>query len=148
MLNRPHPWTVDGVVAKSWSMNNVEKHEAVREHLVRHPEQADRQIAGLLGVSPTFVGKVRRYLEEKGRLTKVETRQGQDGRKRKRRRSRKEIEREELRSKLYWIELNLTRQTKRHEYEKLEGYPDPAPYPHELEAELNRILKELDALGE
>jgi hypothetical protein len=147
-------------------MNNVEKHEAVREHLTQHPEQSDRQIAGLVGVSPTFVGKVRRYLEEKGKLTKVETRKGQDGRRRGRRRRRilKEVHQARLRAELERVEAEYKEKIQQwHEQVKRWGEqmnrtkPEDRPplkemrkelrknrFPAELEAERDQLLKELE----
>jgi hypothetical protein len=131
-------------------MNNIEKHEAVREYLATHPDQSDRQIAGHLGVSPTFVGKVRRFLEAKGKLTNVETRQGQDGRWRRHRRTRNAIERDELQSRLDVIERELAERTKRYEHDRIKRHEYHvsgfSPYPHDLEAERDRILKKLKSL--
>ena len=96
-------------------MTNIEKHDMVADQLILHPNEADRAVASRLDVSPTFVGKVRRYLEEKGKLTKAETRQGQDGRKRRRRRTQDEIRiqrreqrREELLERLRSLEERLS----------------------------------------
>jgi hypothetical protein len=143
-------WTVDDGLTTTARMNNVEKHEVVREHLCERPEHSDRQIAGALGVSPTFVGKVRRYLEAKGRLTQVETRAGHDGRRRRRRRSPKEIQRDQLRNKLGVVERQLKERLERYEYDRIKRHEYHiwgfTPYPHELEAERDRIVAELESL--
>ena len=80
-------------------MNNIEKYETVQRQLVLKPHDSDREIARECGVSPTFVGKVRRYLEGKGWPIQVEAREGRDGRRRKPRRSSQEV-RLERRAKL------------------------------------------------
>lgn len=98
--------------------SNIEKHDKVRAYLYLHSDSSDRQVAKAVGVSATFVGKVRRYLEAKGRLGSVEHRQGADGKYRRRRRTRQEIEqqraeerqralRDQLQASLDEVERNL-----------------------------------------
>jgi hypothetical protein len=128
-------------------MTNMEKHDMVADDLLLHPNDADRAVASRLGVSPTFVGKVRRYLQDKGKLTKAETRQGQDGRKRKRRRTqnemqqaRKEMRRQELLEKLRWHNDILTSDRS---WAPLQDRERTS-----IEGELVRIQAELVGLGD
>ena len=119
----------------------------VADDLILHPNDADRAVASRLGVSPTFVGKVRRYLEDKGKLTKAETREGQDGRKRRRRRTRnemqlarKEIRRKQLLEKLRWHHAVLTTERL---WAPLQDWERTS-----IEAEQKRIQEELEGLGD
>ena len=72
--------TGSGEGSSRWS--NADKEKAVKAALL-HPKGAglsDTSIAEHVGVSPTFVGKHRKGLEESGSLSTVDSRQGRDGR--------------------------------------------------------------------
>lgn len=58
-------------------MSNIEKWERAREGLVTSPTMSDRQLAKNLELSPTFVGRVRKRLEQQGTLL-TGMRQGKD----------------------------------------------------------------------
>ena len=71
-------------------MNNIEKWELVRTKLLANPGLSDRDIATSCivpstgrHVSPTLVGRVRRYLEERKELSVVGKRRGKDGKERR-----------------------------------------------------------------
>lgn len=51
----------------------------VRDELLRDATRSDRAIAVAAGVSPTFVGTVRRELQSTGEVSTVDTRVGRDG---------------------------------------------------------------------
>ncbi|MFQ5901480.1 MAG: winged helix-turn-helix domain-containing protein, partial [Thermodesulfobacteriota bacterium] len=53
-------------------MNREKQRELVEAKLRRNPELSDRQIAKELEVSPTTVGTVRKELEEKGEMSKLD----------------------------------------------------------------------------
>lgn len=53
---------------KNRQLTNIEKHETVRNRLQMVPEASDRMIARTIGVSPSFVGKIRKGLESQGVL--------------------------------------------------------------------------------
>lgn len=49
-------------------LTNLEKHETVRNRLQMAPEASNRMIARTIGVSPSFVGRIRKGLEGQGVL--------------------------------------------------------------------------------
>ena len=51
----------------------------VEAELIRDASRSDRSIAAAVGVSPTTVGDVRRELEERELVSRVDTRRGRDG---------------------------------------------------------------------
>ena len=85
-----HNGTVDDARWYSYAANqahgqrrtNADKQKAVKAALL-HPKGAgmsDNQIAEHVGVSHTFVGKLRKEMEESGPLATVASRTGRDGR--------------------------------------------------------------------
>jgi hypothetical protein len=121
--------------------SNIEKHDKVRDYLHLHSDSSDRQVARAVGVSATFVGKVRRYLEGKGQLRAVDRRQGADGKSRRRRRTRKEIEEQqaEERKQLLQQQLRATlAEVERNLQEAQQVYTGD-----DWEAEKQRILEEI-----
>jgi hypothetical protein len=56
-----------------------QKREVIAKLLTAQPEKSDRQIAATAKASPTTVGVVRTELEEAGELSKLDSRQGADG---------------------------------------------------------------------
>ena len=61
----------------------------LKAQLKAEPEKSDRQHAQDLGVSPTTVGKVRKDLEDKNQLSKMDTSEGSDGKKYSRKKKHK-----------------------------------------------------------
>lgn len=75
-------------------MTNLEKYDRVMQALLDKPGYSDRRISLKTRTSATFVGKVRKWLIEKGQLVEVAGggyRKGIDGRVRKRRRTPTEM---------------------------------------------------------
>ena len=60
-------------------LSHAQKRWVVGEQMKDTPNLSDRQIASMLAVSPTTVGSVRRDLEERGELSKLDSRVGADG---------------------------------------------------------------------
>ena len=65
-------------------LTSAQKRDLIGDNLKTSPEKSDRQHAQELGVSPTTVGKVRKDLEDKSQLSKMDTSIGADGKKRQR----------------------------------------------------------------
>src|ERR1051325_6399339 len=57
----------------------AQKREVIKEILKARPERSDRGVAGQVKVSPTTVGEVRRELEQRGMVSRLDTRTGSDG---------------------------------------------------------------------
>jgi hypothetical protein len=75
-------------------MLNFLKYRAVIHALTRYYAKSDREIASTLKpapVSPTLVGKLRRWMEMKKMIPKVAVRRGADGKSRKKRRTPAEM---------------------------------------------------------
>lgn len=64
------------------SLTRDAKRALVAASLARDPELSDRQHAERTGVSPTTAGAVRSEMEDDGRLSKLDSRTGADGRQR------------------------------------------------------------------
>ena len=107
-------------------MTNIQKWEAVKVELLRDAVRSDRQVAQALGFSPSFVGKVRKKLEENGKLQRGK-RVGQDGRRRGLPRNMKEMRerlllllkgkrkrRKEIQELTAWVEKMTPRQLEKH----------------------------------
>jgi hypothetical protein len=69
-----------------WSANALRRHLSVEQKrnsaaklLIANPAVSDRAIAKTTQASPTFVGQVRRNLEQRGMVSTVDTRVGRDG---------------------------------------------------------------------
>jgi ParB-like chromosome segregation protein Spo0J len=61
-------------------LTTAQRRRAVEAELVRDPTRSDRSIAVVFGVSPTTVGRIRGELEERGRVSILDSRRGRDGR--------------------------------------------------------------------
>jgi hypothetical protein len=73
-------------------LKGKEKRAIIETLLKASPEKSDRQIAGIVKVSPTFVGKVRAEREAAGDVSTVDTRTDTKGRKQPAKRSTKKPE--------------------------------------------------------
>src|SRR5262245_36317272 len=62
-------------------MTNFEKWQTTMAELLKDAARSDRQVAEKLGLSASFVGKVRKKLEQEGKVQQSK-RLGQDGRRR------------------------------------------------------------------
>ena len=65
-------------------LTQEEKREVIRKCLVETPEKSDRQIAAGIGVSQPTVSKIRSDMEDSGKLIKVISSIGADGKERPR----------------------------------------------------------------
>ena len=81
------PFTDDEANAYAIALNAHRRHldaeakrKAIAVLLRANPEQSDRQVSEKIGASPTTVGKERRKLEQKGDVSKVDTRKDTKGR--------------------------------------------------------------------
>src|SRR5262249_9088826 len=75
------PFTDEEANAYSIALNAHRRHldadakrKAIAVLLKADPEQSDRQVSEKIGASPTTVGKVRKKLEKKGEVSRVDTR--------------------------------------------------------------------------
>jgi ParB-like chromosome segregation protein Spo0J len=80
------PFTDDEANAYAIALNEHRRHmtqerrrEAIAALLKADPEQSDRQVAEKTDSSPTTVGKVRQKLEQKGEVSRVDTRRSAKG---------------------------------------------------------------------
>lgn len=61
-------------------LNQSQRRQVVGSLLIREPERSDRVVAQLVGVSPTTVGVVRKELEQRGAVSRLDTRTDAIGR--------------------------------------------------------------------
>jgi hypothetical protein len=77
-----NPWDyVDSANIRRRHLTAEQKREAITKLIKAQPEKPDLQIAKTVKVSPTTVGTVRREMEAKGDVSKLETRTDTKGRK-------------------------------------------------------------------
>lgn len=62
-------------------LSGAQKRELAMRLLKAQPDQSDRRVAKTVRVAPTTVGKVRKQLEEKGDVSRMDTREDSKGRK-------------------------------------------------------------------
>lgn len=77
---------------KRRQLSREEKNERLRKKIIANPEKSDRQIAKETGVSPTTVGVARNQLESDGKVSKLDTSKGSDGKTYKRPKPKKKGE--------------------------------------------------------
>ena len=76
-----NPWDyVDSANIRRRHLTTEQKREAITKLIKAQPEKPDLQIAKTVKVSPTTVGTVRREMEAKGDVSKLETRTDTKGR--------------------------------------------------------------------
>jgi DNA-binding Lrp family transcriptional regulator len=140
------------------TMTNFEKWEAAMVELKRDAVRSDRQIAQALGFSATFVGKVRKKLEDDNKLQRGK-RLGHDGRRRglprtmkeKRERllvllKRKEKHRKDIQELAAWVRKIPPRQLEKH-LAALEGETVaslPPDEPSQAKAEQGKMVPTSD----